>query len=276
VNVVESKRTQTKAKKGESVQRETARTVGVVFAVGAASGLLLRLSWLPGLRVSSLGPLVTTGSPQQSLPLLLSLVLCAFSCWLAATVAISCAGQLPGAAGRRARAALRRVAPVAVRRGLEVALGLSTVLATGAGAANAAGPAAPAPAAQQVTSTASALTTLDRPVTGAPAPAEQPVTSLDRPAAHTAGARTDPARGLGLVTAVPTRVPAAQAISVASAPSVTARDGDSLWRIAARALPQGSSPNAIERAWHRWYHANRTLIGPDPGLLHPGEHLTAP
>jgi resuscitation-promoting factor RpfA len=256
------------------VQRETVRTVGTVLAVAAGSGLLLRLSWPPGLRVRSLGSAVATGSAQQSLPLLLCLVLCAFSCWLAAAVAIAYAGQLPGAAGRRARAALRRTTPAAVRRGLEVALGLTTVLATGAGAANAAGPAAPAPAAQQVSGAASTLTSLDRP--GIPAPARQPATSLDRPAAGIAPARTDPARGLGLVTSVPTRVPAAQAIPVASHPSVTVRNGDSLWRIAARALPPGSSTTAIDRAWRRWYRANRAVIGPDPGLLHPGEHLTAP
>jgi nucleoid-associated protein YgaU len=57
---------------------------------------------------------------------------------------------------------------------------------------------------------------------------------------------------------------------------VTVREGDSLWRIAAAALPKGSSEPAIEAAWHRWYQTNRAVIGADPGLLQPGQVLAPP
>jgi hypothetical protein len=55
--------------------------------------------------------------------------------------------------------------------------------------------------------------------------------------------------------------------------------GDCLWSLAARDLAArhvGSRPADIALAWHRWYAANRAVIGPDPGLLHPGEVLRVP
>ena len=63
------------------------------------------------------------------------------------------------------------------------------------------------------------------------------------------------------------------------ATSVVVTPGDSLWSIAADALREdGVTPTAtrVAVAWPAWYAANRTAIGPDPGLLHPGTSLTAP
>ncbi len=57
------------------------------------------------------------------------------------------------------------------------------------------------------------------------------------------------------------------------------RAGDSLWTIAAAAVAgRGEEPTAAAVAveWPRWYATNRDLIGPDPGLIHPGQLLTAP
>lgn len=61
--------------------------------------------------------------------------------------------------------------------------------------------------------------------------------------------------------------------------TVRVRDGDCLWSLAARDLAArhlGSRPADIAGAWHRWYAINRVTIGPDPGLLRPGEILRAP
>jgi hypothetical protein len=55
--------------------------------------------------------------------------------------------------------------------------------------------------------------------------------------------------------------------------------GDCLWSLAARDLAArhlGSRPADITVAWRRWYAANRATIGPDPGLLRPGEVLRVP
>jgi nucleoid-associated protein YgaU len=54
------------------------------------------------------------------------------------------------------------------------------------------------------------------------------------------------------------------------------RPGDCLWRIAARALPRGAPDARIAREWPRWWAANRSVIGPDPDVIRPGERLTAP
>jgi nucleoid-associated protein YgaU len=57
---------------------------------------------------------------------------------------------------------------------------------------------------------------------------------------------------------------------------VVVRPGDSLWQIAATALPRAASPAAVAQAWPRWWQANRSRIGPDPGLIRPGQRLVAP
>ena len=56
--------------------------------------------------------------------------------------------------------------------------------------------------------------------------------------------------------------------------------GDSLWRISAATLTGSgdSSPTSadIARFWPRIFEANRSLIGDDPNLILPGQHLTIP
>lgn len=56
--------------------------------------------------------------------------------------------------------------------------------------------------------------------------------------------------------------------------------GDSLWRIAAATLadPGDRTPTSanIARFWPRIFEANRSLIGDDPNLILPGQHLTIP
>jgi hypothetical protein len=63
---------------------------------------------------------------------------------------------------------------------------------------------------------------------------------------------------------------------VSTAPLHRVRDGDSLWTIAEQALPPGSSPAAVDKAWRALYRANRPVVGPDPDLIHPGDDLRIP
>lgn len=49
--------------------------------------------------------------------------------------------------------------------------------------------------------------------------------------------------------------------------------GDTLWRLAARGLPTGASDAEIARAVRDLHGLNRTVIGPDPDLLRPGQRL---
>jgi len=58
--------------------------------------------------------------------------------------------------------------------------------------------------------------------------------------------------------------------------TVVVAPGDTLWAIAARHLPPGSAEARIAAAWPAWYAANAATIGPDPGLIRPGQVLVVP
>jgi len=64
--------------------------------------------------------------------------------------------------------------------------------------------------------------------------------------------------------------------SAAAPEQVVVVPGDTLWGIAAAHLPPTSGDAEIAAAWPRWYEANRGVVGPDPGLIHPGQVLTRP
>lgn len=57
---------------------------------------------------------------------------------------------------------------------------------------------------------------------------------------------------------------------------VTVRGGDSLWDICASELGPLVSDVDIALAWPQLYQHNRDVIGPDPGLLRPGQVLRVP
>jgi len=71
--------------------------------------------------------------------------------------------------------------------------------------------------------------------------------------------------------------PASAATATATATSsYVVVHGDTLWDIARRHLPATATDAEIAQAWPRWYSANRTVIGPDPGRLVPGTRLRVP
>jgi nucleoid-associated protein YgaU len=57
---------------------------------------------------------------------------------------------------------------------------------------------------------------------------------------------------------------------------VVVRSGDSLWSIAARELGPRATDAQVAAAWPRWYAANADVVGPDPGMIRPGQHLRVP
>ncbi|HET9658553.1 MAG TPA: LysM domain-containing protein, partial [Kineosporiaceae bacterium] len=57
---------------------------------------------------------------------------------------------------------------------------------------------------------------------------------------------------------------------------VVVRRGDCLWDLAARRLGPMATAAEIAAESHRWYQANRGVIGPDPDLLRPGQLLRPP
>ena len=52
--------------------------------------------------------------------------------------------------------------------------------------------------------------------------------------------------------------------------------GDTLWGLAAARLPGGATNAKVAEAWPTWWAANRAVIGDNPNLLLPGQHLLPP
>jgi hypothetical protein len=49
-----------------------------------------------------------------------------------------------------------------------------------------------------------------------------------------------------------------------------------LWRIAEQALPADAGVDDVDAAWRRVHAHNREVVGADPDLILPGQHLEIP
>jgi hypothetical protein len=241
------------------------RLLGSLGALGAVAALLAGTApddWPHGL--ADLPRWLAAPPPEARLLALATVAAYGCLAWLALTLLAAAAGS--GV----------RVAPATVRRTAERILGLT--LATAAAGVLAAGPAlAEGPRVRPQHGGGP----FDRPV--ATAPARQPgvppahVTPRTRPAlVHPAPAQSATARSASArsATAGPARV--AGASPARGGDAVVVVRGDTLWDIAARHLGAGATPAAVAAEWPRWYAANRTLIGPDPGRILPGQRLAVP
>jgi nucleoid-associated protein YgaU len=74
----------------------------------------------------------------------------------------------------------------------------------------------------------------------------------------------------------PVRHPAAGPRAAGGGEVYVVVPGDTLWDIARRHLAPGSGTGDVARAWPTWYEANRSVIGPDPDHLIPGQRLRVP
>lgn len=205
---------------------------------------------------------------------------CAWLAWavvgyLALAVAVAALAHLPTVGGVVRGVALR-LTPGLVRRAVDSAVtaGLVASLATTIHpmAATAATP--PAAVAARGPGTVVVGSPLDWPglptiTPGHPAAATPP--SAKPPSAQ----RTHPQ------PPEPHRTPNVRLVSPAprhdsAHTAVVVQPGDTLWSIAAGRLGPGASAARINAAWHAWYAANRAVIGPNPGLIQPGQRLVAP
>jgi hypothetical protein len=203
----------------------------------------------------------------------LSLATAALWCvalWLAVGLGFLAAAALPGRAGAAAQRAAARLLPGLMLRAVAGVVGLGMVVApiapVGAGAKT-------MPAAVAAAGTS-----------GVPAPG-WPTDPNRVPSLHVGWPTTPTARPTPTPRPTPTArraVPASdgQADPANSAPlpgdQLRVRPGDSLWLIAAQRLGSDSSDPLIAAEWPRWYAANRSVIGTDPSLIHPGQVLRAP
>jgi nucleoid-associated protein YgaU len=179
--------------------------------------------------------------------------------WLAAGVVATVLAATSRYARSAAVAGLSRTTPAVLRRVTVAALGATVAIAPATAHAASAPP-------ERIAALAPAVATavpLAAPATAGSAAGWSP----DRPARPPhRQAGTD---GVRLVTSPPRQ-------DLAVRDDVVVRCGDTLWDIAARALGGSASDAEIAVEWPRWYAANRAAIGPDPGLIVPGQVLQAP
>ncbi len=72
------------------------------------------------------------------------------------------------------------------------------------------------------------------------------------------------------------QAPVAPARAVHAPAAHLVREGESLWTIAADHLPARADSDDVARAVRRWHAANRSVLGDDPDLIHPGQRLRPP
>lgn len=198
--------------------------------------------------------------------------------WLGTGLLAALATQLPGFLGRTARTLARALLPAAVYRVVAGAAGLGVLLAP-----IAAGAAVPHPS-RGIVVPGGGSPSIPAPTWPTDPPPRPP--SVPTPAWP-----MDPPRHKAAVPAPgrpvsPASTPPAPSSSVPPVPasvspasparSVVVRPGDSLWRIAAAELGPAATPGRLARAWPQWYAANRAVIGADPDVIRPGQHLRPP
>ncbi|HEY6794405.1 MAG TPA: LysM peptidoglycan-binding domain-containing protein [Kineosporiaceae bacterium] len=201
---------------------------------------------------------------------------------------------------RRAHQLSDRVTPVAVRRLLALLIGAALV-STAAPAQAATGPANPV-ASTAVTSGERTPSRATSPPSADEAgwftPASERFARVG-PAPTAPGAALDPAWGAPASARIPPRPatgrsatslvrpplpdldpgwgpPGRTRSSVHPQEAVVVRRGDTLWDLAARYLGPSATDAEIAQAWPRWFTANRSVIGPDPNRLRPGQRLVPP
>jgi len=213
--------------------------IGVVLAdAGAVAALWPDAPAVAATLARPRAALAIRGADGALAPVLGALVWLA-AVWLALGLGAASAARLPGVAGRAGRLLAGRLLPRAVLSLVSGSAGVGLLLAPVAAAA-------PTPS---------------------PSPA-WPVTSTSAPAWPTTGTPAMPPKT--------GRPHDAHAPARTGGDPVTVRRGDSLWTIARTRLGTTATPARIAREWPRWFAANRSVIGADPDLLHPGQVLRPP
>jgi Tfp pilus assembly protein FimV len=240
--------------------------------------LLLREVGSPTALARTLGGLGDPwADPVASVLALMTLTAEALLGYLLLVLALRALGTVPGLTGHAARRMVMAVTPAVVRRLVDLLVG-GTLLVQVALAAPGAPPGHRSGGPYGTVAAASALSRSDGPAaTGdlalpsreaarlrRPADKKEPVEA--RPTLRRSAAPLPPWLGGGPSTAAPGHR--------AGAGGYTVESGDTLWDIAAAHLvPAERSAATIHRYWQQVYRANRSVVGADPDVLHPGTRL---
>jgi LysM domain-containing protein len=184
--------------------------------------------------------------PEEPLEFVCSTLACALLAWLTLSLAAGLAAAVPGTVGRLALAVHLRITPRILRTAIALAVGTS--LSAVGGQSALASPLVPR------TAHSSSAPAPVHPATSSPTPLPDP------------GWRPAPAPVAGTL--------AGDRVAVRG--SVVVHDGDTLWALARRALPETAPDLVVDRGWRRIHAANRSVIGADPDLIRAGQRLVIP
>lgn len=266
--------------------RRVVSPIGVLLAFVAGAWAL---QWL----TAGSWTAVRDGNPTFDALLIFFVAVLAWACfaWLALGTVLMALSVIPGAVGAACGAMAERLTPAVYRRAARFALGLSVAAGPILGTLPAHAATIDQPT-QATAASAQLLPSLDRPgsidsqlpggiqlpdldrpggndVLGGQLPMpDRP--SSDRPTADRAGL-PNPERP---ETKDPITRPSTR--DTESHQQIVVKRGDNLWDIARQHLPEGASNADINHEWHRWYDANRQVIGDNPDLILPGQILTPP
>ena len=217
-------------------------------------------------------------SPADGILIVVALGGALLSLWVGLGTALSALSALPGALGQASTLLAARIAPTAVRKVVAFVLGtaLSAALVPGTAVARTGHE---APRAAVVASAQYAAGALGSAVDSAPNASFSLVSDAVHAsdaihAIHTIQARNETDRA-----PAPSWSPERSTPSANSGDRVVERvvhRGDSLWSIAERHLGPEAATSQIDAEWHRWFAANRLVIGNDPNAIRPGQVLSSP
>jgi len=206
--------------------------------------------------ISAAGP----ADPADGILLVVALVGALLSMWLGLGMSVSALAALPGALGQTSNVLAARIAPAAARTVVALILGTTLTAALVPGIAFAdTGRTAPIASSQIVFGG----------LADAAPDASFRLVSDARPAADAAPPPSwFPDKATSARTSSERQGPHAGRVAV--------HRGDTLWSIAAHRLgPKATSPE-IDAEWHRWFAANRKVIGADANAIEPGQLLSPP
>ncbi|MDF2093076.1 hypothetical protein P0Y31_12050 [Knoellia sp. 3-2P3] len=267
--------------------------------IGAGIGIPLAGGWLGVVAVSLVREVGAPppASPEEALTLVAALGGAVVATWLWAGLVLALLGHLPGRVGLWCRRAAEQTVPRAVRRLAAVVVGASlagalapgTALAEGTGTSADAGTAAsPAfratglpPGPHAPTTSSSTPTSAPIPSSTAPSPGfGSSRVPAEKPSAAGGEVPAPPAPGWTPSRPPVRPQPSTRLVSTAppagERPDVVVRRGDTLWDLVRHHLGPDATDAEVAAEWPRWHEANRAVIGPDPGLLLPGQVLRAP
>ena len=252
-----------------------ARPLGATAAVALAGASLVATAVVGSFFLSTASDAWTAtaaagpADPADGILLVAALGGVLLSAWLGLGTTLSALSALPGAVGQACRRLAGRIAPAVVRKIVAFVLGTTLTAALVPGSA-AAGTGHDWPRPAVVTAAELALGTVRDAADAAP---DASFRLVSEPVHDTDLREAAPPPSWSPERPAPPELRGSPSNSIVG---VVVHRGDTLWSIAARHLDPTATAADIDAECHRWFAANRDVIGQDPDLILPGQLLSPP